>query len=327
MIVILFLLLGNVRAALITALVIPLSMLFTITGMVANRVSANLMSLGALDFGLIVDGAVIIVENCIRRLARGAARLGAPARPPRSASTVVFEATPRRSAAEPVRRAHHHDRLPADPHADRRRGEDVPPDGVHRDRARCCGACPLGDLRAGGVALLLTGRVAERENRVMRCGAAGLRAGARPGRCAAERSSSRGAVALLVSALASLATRHGQRVPPEPRRGRRRAARAAHSRHEPHPGGRDAARRSRSALTRVPGGRARLRQDRHGRDRDRPDAAERRRRLRHDEAAPRMARSPRSKAELVREHRGGRAGRSPATTTSSPSRSRCASTS
>jgi cobalt-zinc-cadmium resistance protein CzcA len=67
-VVILFVLLGNIRAALITALVIPLSMLFTITGMVGARISGNLMSLGALDFGLIVDGAVIIVENCIRRL-------------------------------------------------------------------------------------------------------------------------------------------------------------------------------------------------------------------------------------------------------------------
>ena len=65
---VLFLLLGNVRAALITALVIPLSMLATITGMVQVGVSANLMSLGALDFGLIVDGAVIIVENSVRRL-------------------------------------------------------------------------------------------------------------------------------------------------------------------------------------------------------------------------------------------------------------------
>lgn len=66
-IAVLFLLLGNLRAALITAAVIPLTMLLTITGMVQNRVSANLMSLGALDFGLIVDGAVIIVENCLRR--------------------------------------------------------------------------------------------------------------------------------------------------------------------------------------------------------------------------------------------------------------------
>ncbi|MGH8469595.1 MAG: efflux RND transporter permease subunit [Gammaproteobacteria bacterium] len=68
-IAILFLFLGNLRAALITALIIPLSMLFTITGMVGQGVSANLMSLGALDFGIIVDGAVVIVENCVRHLA------------------------------------------------------------------------------------------------------------------------------------------------------------------------------------------------------------------------------------------------------------------
>jgi len=75
-IVILFLLLGNLRAALITALVIPITMLMTITGMVENRVSGNLMSLGALDFGLIVDGAVIIIENCIRRFGMEQHRLG-----------------------------------------------------------------------------------------------------------------------------------------------------------------------------------------------------------------------------------------------------------
>lgn len=68
-IVILFLLLGNIRAAIITAMVIPVAMLMTITGMVENKVSGNLMSLGALDFGLIVDGAVIIMENCLRRFA------------------------------------------------------------------------------------------------------------------------------------------------------------------------------------------------------------------------------------------------------------------
>jgi len=67
-IVVLFLFLGNVRAAILTAAVIPVAMLMTITGMVRSGVSANLMSLGALDFGLIVDGAVIIVENCLRRL-------------------------------------------------------------------------------------------------------------------------------------------------------------------------------------------------------------------------------------------------------------------
>ncbi|MDQ2642159.1 MAG: CusA/CzcA family heavy metal efflux RND transporter [Pseudomonadota bacterium] len=75
-IVVLFLLLGNLRAALITAAVIPLSMLFTMTGMVRGGVSGNLMSLGALDFGLIVDGAVIIIENCLRRFAEAQQRNG-----------------------------------------------------------------------------------------------------------------------------------------------------------------------------------------------------------------------------------------------------------
>lgn len=69
-IVVLFALLGNFRAAFLTALVIPFAMLMTITGMVQSRVSANLMSLGALDFGLLVDGAIIIVENCLRRLSQ-----------------------------------------------------------------------------------------------------------------------------------------------------------------------------------------------------------------------------------------------------------------
>jgi cobalt-zinc-cadmium resistance protein CzcA len=67
-IIILFALLGNWRGAVLTAAVIPAAMLLTITGMVESGLSANLMSLGALDFGLIVDGAVIIVENCLRRL-------------------------------------------------------------------------------------------------------------------------------------------------------------------------------------------------------------------------------------------------------------------
>ncbi|MFM0117473.1 CusA/CzcA family heavy metal efflux RND transporter [Paraburkholderia sp. RL18-101-BIB-B] len=77
-IVVLFLFLGNMRAALITALVIPLSMLMTFTGMVNAKVSANLMSLGALDFGIIVDGAVVIVENCVRRLAHAQTLAGRP---------------------------------------------------------------------------------------------------------------------------------------------------------------------------------------------------------------------------------------------------------
>ncbi len=75
-IVVLFLFLGNIRAAIITACVIPLSMLFAITGMVEYGVSGNLLSLGAIDFGIIVDGAVIIVENCVRRLAERQHDLG-----------------------------------------------------------------------------------------------------------------------------------------------------------------------------------------------------------------------------------------------------------
>jgi len=75
-IAILFWFLGNVRAAVITACVIPLSMLFAVTGMVERGISGNLLSLGALDFGIIVDGAVIIVENCMRRLAARQHELG-----------------------------------------------------------------------------------------------------------------------------------------------------------------------------------------------------------------------------------------------------------
>ncbi len=90
-VVVLFLLLGNLRAALITAAVIPLSMLMTITGMVRTGVSANLMSLGALDFGLIVDGAVIIVENAVRRLAEAQHQQGRQNL--RERLETVFEAT------------------------------------------------------------------------------------------------------------------------------------------------------------------------------------------------------------------------------------------
>ena len=87
---VLFLLLGNVRAALLTAAVIPLAMLMTVTGMVQSGVSANLMSLGALDFGLIVDGAVIIVENCLRRLGEAGSNA---TRPLKERLSIVLDAT------------------------------------------------------------------------------------------------------------------------------------------------------------------------------------------------------------------------------------------
>ncbi len=89
-IVVLFLFLGNARAALLTAAVIPIVMLMTITGMVQTKTSANLMSLGALDFGLIIDGAVIIVENCMRRLSQLYRKEGLPLS---ERLTIVFEAT------------------------------------------------------------------------------------------------------------------------------------------------------------------------------------------------------------------------------------------
>ncbi len=87
-IVVLFVLLGNIRAALITALAIPLSMLLTAIGMVQTRTSGNLMSLGAIDFGLIVDGAVIIVENCLRCLAERQHKLGRTLTLPERLTTV-----------------------------------------------------------------------------------------------------------------------------------------------------------------------------------------------------------------------------------------------
>ena len=89
-IVVLFLFLGNVRAAILTAAVIPIAMLMTITGMVQTKTSANLMSLGALDFGLIIDGAVIIVENCMRRLSQAYRKEGLPLN---ERLAIVFEAT------------------------------------------------------------------------------------------------------------------------------------------------------------------------------------------------------------------------------------------
>ena len=89
-IVILFILLGNIRAAVLTAAVIPFAMLMTVTGMVQSKVSANLMSLGALDFGLLVDGAIIIVENCLRRLSQATQQKTLSTN---ERLTLVFEAT------------------------------------------------------------------------------------------------------------------------------------------------------------------------------------------------------------------------------------------
>jgi cobalt-zinc-cadmium resistance protein CzcA len=92
-ILVLFMLLGNFRAALIVALVIPVAMLMTATGMLQTRISANLMSLGALDFGLIVDGAVIIAENTLRHLAEKQKEIRRALSTPERLQTVQAAAT------------------------------------------------------------------------------------------------------------------------------------------------------------------------------------------------------------------------------------------
>ena len=92
-VLVLFLLLGNFRAALVTAVVIPVTMLITATGMLQGRISANLMSLGALDFGLIVDGAIIIAENCLRHMAERQCELGRTLSLNERLDTVTMSAT------------------------------------------------------------------------------------------------------------------------------------------------------------------------------------------------------------------------------------------
>jgi heavy metal efflux system protein len=92
-VLVLLVLLGNVRAAVITALVIPITLLVTATGMLQIRLSANLMSLGALDFGLIVDGAVIIAENSLRHLAERQRELGCALREREHFDTVTTAAS------------------------------------------------------------------------------------------------------------------------------------------------------------------------------------------------------------------------------------------
>jgi cobalt-zinc-cadmium resistance protein CzcA len=89
---VLLLLLGNIRAALIVSLAIPLSFLFAITGMVETKLSGNLMSLGAVDFGLIIDGAVVMVENIVRRLGHRQHELGRLLTPPERHSTTLAAA-------------------------------------------------------------------------------------------------------------------------------------------------------------------------------------------------------------------------------------------
>ena len=127
-VVVLLLFLGNIRAAFITALVIPLSMLFTASGMVVNKLTANLMSLGAIDFGIIVDGAVVIVENCARQLTEMRQELGRPLSQKRTHRCYLGGIT-RSPKANALRRTDHHYRLSSHIDPDGSRREDVYSDG------------------------------------------------------------------------------------------------------------------------------------------------------------------------------------------------------
>ena len=135
-IAILFLFLRNARASLLTASVIPLSLLLAFLAMNRFGLSANLMSLGALDFGLIVDASVVMVENFVRRLSIH--HEGALARR-RPSSGGVRGRTPHR-----VRRRDHRRRLHPDLHAAGDRGSHVSTHGVHglRGRARLSRCSP-----------------------------------------------------------------------------------------------------------------------------------------------------------------------------------------
>lgn len=124
-IVVLLLMLGNLRGGLLVAAVIPLSLLVTFISMRFFGVSGNLMSLGALDFGLIIDGAIVVIENVSRRLSESGVKGAAVKREVRRATTQVI-----RPVLFGTR--DHHDRLHPDPLPPGDRGEDVPADGHRR---------------------------------------------------------------------------------------------------------------------------------------------------------------------------------------------------
>ena len=282
-IVVLFLLLGNFRAALITAAVIPLSMLFTVTGMVRGGVSGNLMSLGALDFGLIVDGAVIIVENCLRRFGEAQHAARPRADDARSASSSTATAT-----AEVIRPSLFGVGIITAVYLPifaltGVEGKMFHPMAITVVLA-LTGAMLLSlTFVPAAVALFLGGRVAEKENRVMQWAQPPLCAAAGAGRCARRALGDRRRAGA-GGGLRAAGHAAGLRVHPQPRRRRHRGACVAHSRHQPDAGGGDAddARARASSSSRRSSASS---QDRHRRGRHRPDAAVGRRHLRHAEAA------------------------------------------
>ena len=125
----LFAFLGNLRAGLIVAAAIPLSMLFAGDLMLQSGIAASLLSLGAVDFGLIVDGAVVMVENSMRRLAEKQHKLGRELTAEERLH-VLHLAPLGSGAAGGLRGGHHPDRVPAGAGARRRRGQIVQADGA-----------------------------------------------------------------------------------------------------------------------------------------------------------------------------------------------------
>ena len=269
---VLFLLLGNLRAAVVTALVIPVTMLLTATGMLEAGISANLMSLGALDFGLIVDGAVIIAENSLRHLAERQHALGRKLASARAAGN-GRRLGPRDDPALRLRAGDHHPGLRAPAHLPGRRGEDVRAHGADRHHRAGGGLRPVAHLRAGDGRAGGHGQGAgggqlagARPQARLRAGPAVLAAPPAPG-------GRRRGPALRGLAAARLAPRLG--VHPAARRGQHRHARAAHPLDLALAIAGDAAPDRADGLP-FPGGGGRVLQDRHGRGRRRPDAGQRR---------------------------------------------------
>ena len=280
-IAVLFLFLGNIRAAIITALVIPLSMLFTFTGMVSQQVSANLLSLGALDFGIIIDGAVVIVENCVRRLAHAQERHGrALTRTERFHE--VFAAS--QEARRPLLFGQLIIMIVYLPIFALTGVEGK----MFHPMAFTVVVALLGAMILSitfipaAVALFIGDKVAEKENRLMRW----LTRAYAP---VLERAMQAKAVVITVALVAVVlvgpaghAAGHGVRA--EPERRRLRDPGLAHPRHQPEPVGEDAAATRNLADDEVPGDRTRVCAHRHRRGRVGPDATEHLGRLHHAEA-------------------------------------------
>ena len=142
--------LGDLRSALIVGATIPFALFFAVIILVLRGESANLLSVGAIDFGLIVDATVIMVEAIFRRLSQTTALSEAEQQPHLARdhdgqkSHAILSALRRRVALDLLRRRHHHRRVPAAVHAERRRRPHLRADGA--DLCLCAGRRPARDL-------------------------------------------------------------------------------------------------------------------------------------------------------------------------------------